>query len=79
LRSLGKLLGYIITKHSIEVNPDKISATSEIDQVRNVKDVQRLMGCLTTLSSFVSRLGERWLPLHKLLKKSDSFYWMDEM
>jgi hypothetical protein len=48
-------------------------------KVRNIKDVQRLMGCLTTLSHFVSRLEERELPLYKLLKKSDSFRWTDEM
>jgi hypothetical protein len=74
----GKLLGYIITEHSIKANPDKISAITEIGQVRNVKHVQRLMGCLAALSRFMSQLGEHWLPLYKLLKKSNSFHWMDE-
>jgi hypothetical protein len=74
----GKLLGYIITERYIEANPDKISAIVEIGQVRNIKDVQWLMGCLAALSCFVSRLGERGLPLYKLLKKSDSFRWTDE-
>jgi hypothetical protein len=41
--------------------------------------IQWLMGCLAALSCFMSRLGERGLPLYKLLKKSDSFRWMDEM
>jgi hypothetical protein len=36
----GKLLGYIITKRSIEANPDKISAITKLGQVRDVKDVQ---------------------------------------
>jgi hypothetical protein len=54
-------------------------ATTEIGQVRNVKDVQWLMGCLMALRHFVSPLGERGLPLYKLLKKSNSFRWMDEM
>jgi hypothetical protein len=58
----GKLLGYIITKRGIEVNPDKISAIVEIDQVRDVKDVQRLTGCLAALSRFMSRLRECGLP-----------------
>jgi hypothetical protein len=65
----GKLLGYIITKGGIEVNPDMISTIVEIDQVRNVKDVQWLMGSLTALSRFVSWLEERELPLYMLLKK----------
>jgi hypothetical protein len=69
----GKLLGYIITKHNIEANPDKISAIP----IKNVKDIQQLMGCLTALSQFVSLPGERGLPLYKQLKKSDSFRWME--
>jgi hypothetical protein len=68
-----KLLGYVITKRDIEGNLDRILAIAEIGQVKNVKDVQWLMGCLVALSYFMSQLGERGLPLYKLLKKSDSF------
>jgi hypothetical protein len=75
----GKLLWYIITERGIEANPDKISAIMEIGQVRNVKDVQWLMGCLAALSYFVSKLGERGLLMYKLLKKFDSFHWTGEM
>jgi hypothetical protein len=74
----GKLLGYIITQRGIEASPDKISAIAEIGQIKNVKDVQQLMGCLAAPSQFVSRLGERGLPLYKLLMKSNSFCWTDE-
>jgi hypothetical protein len=75
---LGKLLGYIITECNFEANPNKISAIIEICQVSKVKDIQRLTGCLTALSCFASQLGERALPLYKLLKKVNSFCWMDE-
>jgi hypothetical protein len=75
----GKLLGYIITKCNIEANPDKILAIAEMGPVKNIKDVQRLMGCLTTVSWFMSRLGECELLLYKLLKKSDSFCWTKEV
>jgi hypothetical protein len=74
----GKLLGYIITECGIEANPNKISTITEIGQVRNVKCVQHLMGCLAALSSFVSWLGKCGLSLYKLLKKTDSFCWMNE-
>jgi hypothetical protein len=47
--------------------------------VRNVEDIQRLMGCLAALNRFMSRLGELGLPLYKMLKKSNSFCWTDEM
>jgi hypothetical protein len=75
----GKLLGYIITKCNIEANPDKILAIAEMGPVKNIKDVQRLMGCLTTVSWFMSRLGEPRLLLYKMLKKSDSFCWTEEV
>jgi len=74
----GKLLGYIVSERGIEANPEKISAITEMGPINNVKGIQRLMGCLAALSRFVSRLGERGLPLYKLLKKSDSFHWTEE-
>ena len=35
----GKLLGYIVSEHGIEANPEKIVAISNIGLVRNVKGV----------------------------------------
>ena len=69
----GKLLGYIMSERGIEANPEKITAISNMGPIRNVKGVQRLTGCLATLSRFISRLGERGMPLYKLLKKTDTF------
>ena len=46
--------------------------------IHNVKGVQRLTGCLATLSQFISCLGERGMPLCKLLKKMDVFVWTEE-
>lgn len=40
-----------------------------------VKDVQRFTGCLASLSRFVSRLGEKAMPLYQLMKKSEGFRW----
>ena len=74
----GKLLGYIVSEHGIEANPEKIIAISNIGPIRNVKGVQRLTGCLVALSRFISRLGERGMPLYKLLKKMDAFVWTEE-
>ena len=59
-------------------NPKKITAISNMGPIRNVKGVQRLTGCLAALSRFISRLGERGMPLYKLLKKMDAFVWIEE-
>jgi hypothetical protein len=40
-----------------------------------MKGVQRVTGCLAALSRFISRLGEKALPLYRLLKKSKHFSW----
>ena len=43
-----------------------------------VHDIQKLTGCLAALSRFISRLGEKALPLYRLMKKSDKFEWTPE-
>jgi ribonuclease HI len=43
-----------------------------------LKGVQRVMGCLAALSRFISRLGERGLPLYRLLIKTECFTWTSE-
>src|SRR6266699_1432574 len=73
----GKLLGFIVSHRGIEVNPEKIKAILNIQRPNCLKDVQRLAGCVVAISRFISRLGEKALPLYKLLKKSDEFIWSD--
>ncbi|KAK1627545.1 hypothetical protein QYE76_001860 [Lolium multiflorum] len=73
----GKLLGFIVSHRGIEVNPEKIKAILCIKRPTCLKDVQRLTGCVAAISRFVSRLGEKALPLYKLLKKTDKFVWDD--
>jgi hypothetical protein len=43
--------------------------------IKDLKGVQRVMGCLAALSRFISRLGERGLPLYRLLRKTEHFSW----
>jgi hypothetical protein len=74
----GQLLGFIISHRGIEVNPEKIKAILDISWPNDLKDVQRLTGCMVAVSRFISRLGEKTLPLYKMMKKSDEFVWTDE-
>jgi hypothetical protein len=71
----GMLLGFVVSERGIEANPEKISAIMDIWPIKNLKSVQRVTGCLAALSRFIARLGERRLPLFKLMKKSDHFTW----
>ena len=42
-----------------------------------INDVQRLVGRIAALSRFISRLGEKAIPLYQMLKKTDNFVWSD--
>jgi ribonuclease HI len=46
--------------------------------IKDLKGVQRVMGCLAALSRFISRLGEKGLPLYRLLRKAERFTWTPE-
>jgi hypothetical protein len=46
--------------------------------IRDLKGVQKVLGCLAALSRFISRLGEKGLPLYRLLRKHERFSWTTE-
>jgi hypothetical protein len=60
------LLGFIISECGIKANPEKIAAITKMSPIRDLKGVQRVTGCLVALSRFISRLGEKTLPLYRL-------------
>jgi hypothetical protein len=68
----------IVSECDVEANPEKISAIMDMGPIKNLKGVQRVTGCLAALSRFITRIGERNLPLYKLMKKSDHFTWTPE-
>jgi hypothetical protein len=67
------LLGYIVSQRGIEANPKKVAALERMGPIRDLKGVQKVLGCLAALSRFISRLGEKGLPLYRLLKKHKRF------
>jgi hypothetical protein len=69
----GMLLGYIAFQRGIEANPEKVAALERMGLIRDLKGVQKVLGCLASLSRFISRLGEKGLPLYRLLKKHERF------
>jgi hypothetical protein len=71
----GQLLGYIISQREIKANPSKIKAIKALEPPTELRDVQKFAGCLASLKRFVSRLGEKAMPLYQLMKKMDHFVW----
>jgi hypothetical protein len=68
----GMLLGFIVSERGIKANPGKIAAITSMGPIKDLKGVQRVMGCLAALSRFISHLGERGLPLYRLGANNDS-------
>jgi hypothetical protein len=74
----GMLLGFIVSERGIDSNLKKITAITSMGPIKDLKGVQRVMGCLAALSRFISRLGEKGLPLYRLLRKAECFTWTPE-
>ena len=71
----GKFLGFMLTSRGIEANPDKCRALETMRSLDNLKEVQRLVGRLTSLSRFMPRLTDKIRPILKLMKKAEKFAW----
>jgi hypothetical protein len=56
------LLRYIVSLQGIEANPEKVAALERMGPIRDLKGVQKVLGCLAALSRFISRLGEKAYP-----------------
>ena len=67
----------MVSGRGIEANPEKIKAITSLAKPACINDVQRLAGRIAALSRFVSRLGEKAIPLCQMMKKIDHFVWTD--
>jgi len=59
----GKFSGFMLTYRCIEANLDKFQVILSMRSPKNIKEVQQLLGRLTALSRFVSRLAEKMRPM----------------
>jgi len=73
--SAGKFLGFIVHERGIEVNPEKITALWNMRPPRNIKEVQKLTGCIAALSRFISRSTDRSVHFFNILRGSKEFEW----
>ena len=62
-----------MSSRGIEANLEKIATLERMQPPKSLLGVQKFTGCLASLSQFVSRLGEKALPLYQLMKKTDKF------
>jgi ribonuclease HI len=78
LSGAAQHVGYIVSQRGIEPNPEKVADLDLTGSIRDLKGVQKVLGCLSALSRFISRLGEKGFPLYRLLKNHKHFSWTVE-
>eukprot|EP00253_Pinus_taeda_P029494 PITA_29494 len=71
----GKLLGFIVSKDGIYIDPDKIKEISEIPFPHNKKSMQSFLGQINFVKRFVPDFSQIILPLQTMIKKNSVFKW----
>lgn len=68
-------LGFKFTGEGRQIDEDRIRAIKELGNPKDKKDLQKFLGVVNYLRSFVPSLSEVTSPLRELLKKNVLFQW----
>ncbi|XP_070043118.1 uncharacterized protein [Nicotiana tomentosiformis] len=74
----GKLLGFIVSRSGIELDPTKIKFIQDLPPPRTKKEGMSLLERLNYISRFIAQLTTTCEPIFKLLKKYAAIKWTDE-
>jgi hypothetical protein len=65
----GKLLGHIIIKDGVKMDPERVQAIQQVPLPKTKKSLQSFLGQINFVRRFMPNLAETLKPLQKLLKK----------
>lgn len=74
--SLGKFLGFILSRRGIEANLEKVRAVLEMQAPRNTKQLQQLTWRIAVLNQFIFQSTKKCFPFFKILR--NAFAWNEE-
>eukprot|EP00253_Pinus_taeda_P003993 PITA_03993 len=74
----GKLLGHIISKDGIRIDPARVEAIQHIDFLRNKKEIQGFNGKMNFLCIFIPNLDEHLREITNMLKKDNTVKWTED-
>jgi len=74
----GKLLGHVVSKRGIEIDPSKIKAISEMAPPKTEKEIRSFLGHVQYIARFISKLTMICEPIFKKLKKEEHTTWDDD-
>ena len=70
-----KVLGHLITKNEVKMDPKKVEAIKNRSPPTTVKEVQRFIGLANYYRRFIKNFALIAAPLYKLLRKENKFEW----
>ena len=76
--SEGKLLGHIITRDGVKIDPQRVEAIKQVTLPQTKKALQSFLGQINFIRRFIQNLAEVIKPILKLLKKDAKFEWTDD-
>jgi hypothetical protein len=71
----GKLLGHIISKYGIKIDPSRIESIQKLEHPRNIKELQSFIGKINFLRRFIPNLAELLRNITNMLKKDTKIKW----
>lgn len=74
----GKLLGHIISKEGIYIDPTRIKAIQQLDYIRNKKEIKSFNGKIYFLRRFIPDLGEHLREITNVLKSDSEVSWFED-
>ena len=73
-----KLLGFVVSKKGIEIDPDKVRAIQDLPPPRTQKEVRSFMGRLNYIARFIFQMTAKCDSIFKMLRKHNLSEWDEE-
>ena len=73
----GKLLGHIVSKKGISIDPERIKDIEQIAMPHNKKGMQSFMGTINFVRRFVPDFAQIVKPLQQMVKQNAQFKWTE--
>jgi hypothetical protein len=71
----GNILGHLVSKYGIKIDPKRIEAIDTINIPRNVKEIQSFLGKIIFLRRFILNFAEIVKLITDMLKKNSETKW----
>ena len=72
------MLGFVVSKKGIEIDPDNVQAIQDLPPPRTQKEVKSFMGKLNYIARFISQMTAKCDPIFKMLRKHNFDKWDEE-